>query len=255
MTSDKVCDVALRKGLEAHGVQLGRREARRLMDSVISGGTSGSVSPAPPSRRSTINFLQFSVMLESCSHRHETHTTATTGSRNLVNRDRAGSRGRRKGVTFRDRHGRNGTDDSDEYGGSRHRSNHRALLRSSLRRLAVSCAGGGNGLAAATTGSMGNSVGPGLRGRLHGALQAAGGARGARRGSGHVDRETVRRAMVACGAPLEPKLLGDLERLFDHRGTGEINVEVREEWWRRGRTRRGEREEEEEEKEEGAELW
>lgn len=168
-------------------------------------------------------------MLESCSD--EAHTIFPTGSRSLVNRSKAGSGGRRKGVTFRDRHGSNGSDDIDEFGGSRHRSNHRALLRASLRRVVVSSADGGNGVTAAA-GSMGDSVGPGLRGRLRGALQAAADARGARRGSGCVDRETVRRAMVTCGAPLESKLLGDLEALFDHRGTGEINVEVRKEgWW------------------------
>lgn len=169
-------------------------------------------------------------MLESCSRRHETLTTSTTGATYLVNRNNAGM-GKRKGVTFRDRHGGNSTNDSDDRGVSRHHSKHSALIRASLRHLAVSSADGSNGLTAAATGSMGNSVGPGLRDRLSGALQAAADARGARSGSGHVDRETVRRAMVACGAPLESKLLWDLERLFDDRGTGEINVKVRNEWW------------------------
>eukprot|EP00752_Nemacystus_decipiens_P007715 g6898.t1 len=147
------------------------------------------------------------------------------GSRNSVNRNNAGSRGKRKGVTFRDRHGSNGSDDSDDFDGCRHRSDRRALLRASLRRIAVSAAGGGNGLTAASAESTGNSVGPGLRGRLRGALRVAADARGASRSSECVDRETVRRAMVACGVPLESKLLSDLERLFDHRGTGEINVD------------------------------
>lgn len=221
-------------------MKLSRREARHLIDSAVTDGTLGSASPASPSRRSAINFRQFSAILESSSNRRETitnptglrnnyHSTTAASGDYSVNRNNGGSRGRRKGVTFRDGRGGNGTDDSDERSGSRHRSNHRALLRASLRRLTVSSADGGNGLTAAAAGSMGNSVGPGLRGRLCGALQAAADARGARRGSGHVDRETVRRAMVACGAPLESKLLGDLERLFDHRGTGEINVEVRQE--------------------------
>lgn len=75
-------------------------------------------------------------------------------------------------------------------------------------------------------GGAGNAIGPGLRDKLRRALQMAADARGARRGSRHVDRETIRRAMVKCGAPLESNLLGDLERRFDLRGTGEINVEV-----------------------------
>lgn len=231
VASDKVCDIALRKGLEDRGMKLSRREARRLIDSVVSDGISRSALPASPSRRPAINFRQFSAMLQSCSHRHETETTLRTGSRTLVNRNNAESGGRRKGVTFRDRYEGNGSDNSDEFGGSHRRSNHRALLRASLRRAAISSADGGNGLTAAGAGSMGNSASPGLRGRLRGALQAAADARGARRGSGCVDRETVRRAMVACGAPLESKLLRDLEKLFDHRGTGEINVEVRKEGW------------------------
>lgn len=238
-------------------MKLSRREARSLIDSVVSDGTSGLASPASFSRRPAINFRQFSEMLESCSHRHEIHNTRTTGSRIYhpttaadgdysVSRNNGSSRGRRRGVTFRDRHGGSAAADSDERGGFRHRSNHKALLRASLRRLAVSPVDGGSGLTAAVAGSMGNSVGPGLRGRLRGALQAAADARGARRGSGHVDRETVRRAMVACGAPLESKLLGDLERRFDHRGTGEINMEVRRERRWRWRQEEGNEEDEEE---------
>lgn len=74
---------------------------------------------------------------------------------------------------------------------------------------------------------MGNSVGPGLRDKLRGALQIAADGRGARRGERHVDLETVRQAMAACGAPLSAKLLTDLGRRFDRRGTGEVDVEVR----------------------------
>ena len=234
LTRNKVCDTDLRKGLEAHGVRLSRRETRRLIDSAAVGGSARS-----------LNFRQFSAMLES------------SGGLGGVNTINAGGGRRRKGVTFRDGGGNGATsDDSDDDGsisGHRHRRRSRgghhhvsgkALLRASLRRLTVPVKDEKTGPTAAAAAS--GSVGPGLRERLRGALRVAADARGARRGGVHVDRETVRRAMAACGTPLEPTLLGDLERRFDRRGTGEINVEVSA---RRGMGK-GEREEEEEEEEE-----
>lgn len=242
----KVSDTDLREGLEAHGVKLSRRETRRLIDSVVA--ADGSTSPRSRSPSSSfppaINFQKFSAILESCGRRRE--VTDTTAARKhhrsaaASATSSAASRTRRKGVTFRDEDASN--EGVGEGSGSRHRrhpNNTNALLRASLRRLMVLPTADNDGLmatAAAATGSAtANVVGSGLRSRIREALQVTADARGARRGSKYIDRETVRRAMMACGAPLESELLGHLERRFDRRGTGEISLEVGKESTRRGR--------------------
>lgn len=242
----KISHTDLREGLEAHGVKLSRMETRRLIDSVVaSDGTNGSISPRyrlPSfSRRPAINFQQFSAMLKSSGRRRDLANTSTgTGARNHYRSAAASASGsaagraRRKGVTFRDEDG--GNEDIGNGSESRHRrrsNDTSALLRASLRRLMFLPTDDDDSVIAevpAVTGSAtANSVGPGLRKRIRRALQVTADARGARRGSKYVDRETVGRAMMACGAPLESELLGDLDRRFDRRGTGEINLEVRRE--------------------------
>lgn len=135
-----------------------------------------------------------------------------------------------KGVTFRDN-----DDENTDVDVSLSHSSTAAALRKRLRGLiadtATSCddrisrppsPGAGSGAAALSI------VGPELRDKvrrtLHRASEAQGGMVRGRRGS--VDRETVRRAMKACGALLEGEHLRELERRFDRTGSGNIDVEV-----------------------------
>lgn len=209
-------------------MKLTKRETRLLVADMGGGSTKAGLTS------SGITFPQFAVMLEKCGHPETARTTATRGGRDFYTtpasswghrspvRPPRSSSGKRKEVTFRDEDGSS----------HHHHPNNEPLLRTSLRRLMVSSSSNENNptaSGAAGTGGVGNAVGPGLRDRLRGALQTAAETRGARRGSAYVDRETVRRAMIACAAPLDSQLLGDLERRLDRRGTGEINVEAREE--------------------------
>lgn len=201
-------------------MKLTKKETRRLVDDVRAGsGMAGSNS-------SGLTFRQFSTMLERCGRPDIANTTVGSGRRNFPStaaasgeypspaRAHRDNSSKRKEVTFRDENG----------GGSHHHNSvSRPLLRASLRRLTVSPAS--DSINPAGAGAAG-AIGVGLRERLRRALHAAAEARGARRGNAHVDRETVRRAMVACAAPLDSQLLGDLERRLDRRGNGEINVEV-----------------------------
>ena len=250
----KVSDVDLCEGLDSLGVKLTRRESRLLTDSIADGG-GGSRTGGSASRARRLDFRQFSRMLDGSRSRPRLAAsspergggrrrsnltsekgrasssnsllleTPTTMMRGASPSRTAASRRRTKGVTFLE-----GEDSGDDDGGS---WSYRApeTLRLSLRRLVASTTDSADHRTAAAStggeGGAGNSVGPGLRDKLRGALQIAADARGARRGQRHVDLETVRRAMTACGAPLTSKLLNDLGRRFDRRGTGDVNVEVR----------------------------
>lgn len=124
-----------------------------------------------------------------------------------------GSRRNTKGVTFRDADGNS--------------SRSPAALRVAFRRL-VTDAGVGDSLAITVPADAGTAppVGPGLRDKLQIALQTANEARGGKRGSDTVDRETIRRAMRACGTLLDGEQLSELENRFDRGGTGKVNVQV-----------------------------
>ena len=232
-------DVDLRDGLDSLGVKLTKQESRLLTDSIADGS---HTARGPASRARRLNFRQFSRMVDGSRPRLAISPTERGGRRNNstaqgrltssnspleTSTTRGGAsaaRRRTKGVTFLE-------EDSGDDGLWSYRAPE--TLRVSLRHLvspvnsadrtaedAATATGGGGG-------GAGNSVGPGLRDKLRGALQIAADARGARRGQRHVDLETVRRAMTACGAPLTSKLLSDLGRRFDRRGTGEVDVEVR----------------------------
>lgn len=140
-------------------------------------------------RRSRLNFQQFSCLLA------ETTTEGLNGASDLKSRHRRGG----KAVTFR------GVDNSTSP----------TRLRASLRRLV---ADGGEARGKATVR---------FRDELREALQATHAARGGK-GQDRVDRETVRRAMKGCGAPLDGETLGDLERHLDRDGTGDMRVVVRD---------------------------
>ena len=237
-------DTDLCEGLESLGVNMTKREGRLLIDSTTAGGEARASASSPTSRahrRRALNFRQFSRMIADGGSRPRIATTPPPSERGRRHENNdSTSRGRSqarstsvsletptrgvptirrratKGVTFLEED--NSGDDDDEF-------SYRVpeTLRVSLRHL----------VSADSTGHLaegvgtGNSVGPGLRDKLRGALQIAADGRGARRGQRHVDLETVRQAMTACGAPLSPKLLSDLGRRLDRRGTGEVNVEVR----------------------------
>ncbi|CAM9630579.1 unnamed protein product, partial [Ectocarpus sp. 4 AP-2014] len=234
--SGVISEKALRKVLEDFGVDLAGADLGRLMHrfDVHEDGTASiervvsfcllsgnNDDPAGDNRRDSSSRSKGRSGHRGRGHFSNDDSTAVTGvgryhasprdSSPAVNATCGGSKGRPKGVTFRD-----GSNDSHQS-----RSKNVALLRASLRRLMVSSRDDD----VASRGGAGNVIGPGLRDKLRRALQIAADARGARRGSSHVDRETIRRAMVTCGAPLESNLLGDLERRLDRRGTGEINVE------------------------------
>ncbi|CAM9771974.1 unnamed protein product, partial [Ectocarpus sp. 6 AP-2014] len=234
--SGVISEKSLRNILEAFGMDLAGADLGRLMhrfDAHEDGTASiervvsfcllsgNNDDPAGDYRRDSSSRTKGRGGRRGRGHSSNGDSTAVTGagryhtsprdSSPAVNASYGGSNSRRKGVTFRD-----GSNDSHQS-----RSKNIALLRASLRRLMVSSRDDD----VASRGGAGNAIGPGLRDKLRRALQIAADARGARRGSAHVDRETIRRAMVTCGAPLESTLLGDLERRFDRRGTGEIDVE------------------------------
>lgn len=200
-------DAHLRNGLEALGARLTRREINCLMDTVL--------DTASTSTRRAISFQQFSRMLESSREDSRTYTRGRGSRRNSAERNQrlpsaeisVGNR-RSKGVTF--------CDDTDEDASKRPPG---ALLRVSLRRLLATDS------VTKPTAAAG-LVDPRLRDKLRGALQAEASARGARKGGRVVDREMIRRAMVACGAPLNGQLLEDLERRLDRGGAGNIDIEV-----------------------------
>lgn len=176
------------------------------------------------STRRAISFRQFSRILEESRDGSSSdglggaggnHTggrrsrrSSTERNRGSPSRNKTGKSRRSKGVTF--------CEDTDD-GVATHVP--RALLRVSLRRL-LATDSATNPVAAA------GLVGPPLRDSLRGALQTEADARGAKKGGRVVDREMIRRAMVACGAPLNAQLLEDLEGRFDRGGTGEIGIEV-----------------------------
>lgn len=205
----KIEEEDLRKGLEALGVKLTKREARRVVKATCKDSTTGS-----PSSTRGINFRQFSRLIDGRGVRK----TASSG---IETRDKPNALA--DFVTLSSRRGKEVTFRDDDDGGKSDSSSaapflSKTELRVSLRRLANAEPDGP---------SAGESVGLGVRERLRRALQDAAKARGARRSDRCVDRETIRRAMIGCGAPLSPKVISDLERRFDRSGTGNIDVEVR----------------------------
>lgn len=209
----KLGDTDLREGLEDLGIKMTKKETRRL----VVGRT--NIGSTMSTRR--INFRQFLQILEGSTSHIATPTAETRkkparsrSPRQSKLQDRSkrdtSNNSRSKGVTFRDDH------DNDD--GASLRS--RKALRASLRRLVSADS------TDPATAPTRRSVGPGLHDRLRGALQITAEGRGARMGR-YVDRETIRRAMATCGAPLDGKLLVELERHFDRSGTGDIRVEVR----------------------------
>lgn len=176
------------------------------------------------STRRAISFRQFSRMFEesrdgSSSDGLGEAREKFTGGR----RSRRNSAERNQGLTSRkktvnSRRGKGVTFCEDTVDGVATRVPE-ALLRVSLRRLLVTDS-------ATNPAAAAGLVGPPIRDNLRGALQAEADARGARKGRRVVDREMIRRAMVACGAPLNVQLLEDLEGRFDRGGTGEIDIEV-----------------------------
>lgn len=176
------------------------------------------------STRRAISFRQFSRMLEE-SHDGSSSDglggagkNVTGGRRSRRNKaeQNQGSPSRNKTVNSRRGKGVTFCEDTDDGVITRLPE---ALLRVSLRRLLATDS-------ATNPAATAGLVGPPLRDNLRGALQAEADARGARKGGRVVDREMIRRAMVACGAPLNVQLLEDLEGRFDRGGTGEIDIEV-----------------------------
>lgn len=129
-----------------------------------------------------------------------------------------------KGVTFQ-----GAEQDTDTENEAASHSNAAAALRASLRRLVVNDHDYPRP-PGEMSGAEVSTAGPGLRSKLRLALKKADEARGGgkwRGVGGSVDRETVRRAMAACGAPLDGDQLWQLETKLDQGGTGRLKVEVK----------------------------
>lgn len=204
----KIEEEDLCKGLEDLGVRLTKREARRVVKATSKGSTIGS-----PSSTRGINFRQFSRLVDGRGARNASSGIESRDKPNALSDFGTSSSRRGKGVTFRDEEdGR----ESDSPSAAPFPS--KTEFRVSLRRFANAEPDGP---------SAGESVSLGVRERLRRALKDAAEARGARRSDRRVDKETIRRAMVGCGAPFSPKVISDLERRFDRSGTGNIDLEVR----------------------------
>lgn len=196
------------KGLEDLGVKLTKREARRVIKATCNGSRRGS-----PSATRGINLREFSRLVDGRGARNVSSGIEHRGKPNALSDFGTSSSRRGKGVTFRDKE-----DGRESDSPSAASFPLKAEFRVSLRRLAN---------AGPDSPSMGESGRLGVRERLRGALKDAAEARGARRSDRRVDKETIRRAMVGCGVPLNSKVISDLERRFDRSGTGNIDVEVR----------------------------
>lgn len=173
-----------------------------------------TISNASPRR---INFRQLSRVLESAKTSIASPTARRgrliLGSDSLQRSTRDTSVNRKsKGVTF--------CDDSDEDDGIPSRSSKR--LRISLRSLFQGKPVDPTVGASAAE----NYVGLGLSDRIRRALKVAADTRGTKMDQ-YVDRETIRRALVACGVPLDSKSLSNIEICLDRSGSGDIEVEVR----------------------------
>lgn len=208
-------------------------EGARDVDTVVTASHHSSSAP-----RRLVSFQQFTRMLDDSCPR-QLRTSGGSAAKSLSSTAGRDSRKMSKGVTFRDDDDNSG-DSSGRRGRTPQFSPFRCpdALRLSLRRLATATAPGTDqaqypaDAAARAAPALGGSAGPSVRDKLRRALHVAAEARGAGTGRGGqiatvVDKETIRRAMMACGVPLDAHTLVGLERHFDRSGSGDIVVEVR----------------------------